>query len=1776
MKRSLTQPFVNVLKHKVLLPNQHLITNNHKPSVLKYFFQMKHLFTLILLVTSVLYTVAQNGIVINHHNTTLEDIPESWINATKSSLNIVIARTDHGSQPISGIDAITRYSTAFADLYGYNETGANNALTVQQRNYSVNDSDWATLIRNFLYTYLDCNVVVVTWENIAGQNATRYLLAMDTLISEFGPGGILDRNVQFVYTTAPHTSDVNSHAVFDSNQVIRDYCIANNRILFDLNDIEAYNPDGTYFGDGDGSGNYIGANHLGDDCSYDISGGGRGNWGIEWMTANPADQLTELAQDNVCTECSYSDGDITTGGDNSRLQCVLKGIASWHLFARLAGWSGDATNPLVINGNIYSTSGNIQSTDSIICHYELNGDATTAHVNWVKNGNSTTDLFVPFEGSTIGSLVDISGNNHSVSVSDVAGNNPLYTSNGGHNGFGAYEFDGNDYFETDATLPDSYTKMAWIYRTNSNVPTNIISSTSINDTNHFFRVDDNNLLNAGHNGTIPRVQDPTPIEENTWYHVAVTYDYDARTITLFKNGQPIDTSLMQLQYQDVKYRGVMIGCMDSAYAWQGTLDDIRIYNYALTTEQIAALYTSDSILVDEEIAAGSFWHAEVTPYSVSNYGEAYITNTLAVETPGISSLAINTHSGNNNANDSILCSFEENSYTVTTNISWLKNEVPATVLQMPFEGGQSISQNDYSGRNTSVTALGDPLFYEDLGHDGYGAMHFDGDDYFDAGNNFPTMSSYTKTAWIRRTHTNWINIISGDNVGAANSHYFKVDGDDLMLNAGHWDGHAEAEVRDNVAIVADVWYFVAVTYDYSKGILKLFKNGDLVDIDTINTTQWDVTDAGIQVGAYGNIAGWRGYMDDIRLYDFALSDDQIETMYRTDSVLADDEISGGDTWQAVLTPFSATGFGVTEVSNILEINEPRLADLTLTAHGTGFIPDSLKVNYTLDENAESAGVAWYKNGTPNSLAYYPFEGGDSTAIFDFSGNGGRGTITGANNRPIWCPESGPNGDGAFRFDGDDYIYIGEFDELYQGSYSKTAWVYRTGGSYTNILSGTEGILHDHSFRVFEDDHLRAGHVIGGGRHAEDPEVFPNDEWVFVAVTFDYESGAMILYKNGTPVDTVTYVGSERDVYYPGAQIGAINEGYGWDGYLDEVRLYGHPLSAEQIASMYHSNTAIVNAEIEGTDIWRAYVTPFSQTHAGIPELSNIISQGNPEIVSYSLNATSVNSTPNDSLFVSYTTNSDVQATVISWYKNNNPLALLNLPFEGGSISALRDFSGNERDLTLPADVNTQPLWGPDNGVDGTGGYLFDGNDYLDAGEHHEIYEGSYTKTAWVYRTGGGYNNIMSAGTTAYHNHTLLVHSDDYLMAGHNNATAYVRDPEVFQNNVWTFVAVTFDYNSGEMVLYKNGARVDRDTLTGGDRDVYYINVQIGALAGNFGWEGNIDKPQLYDYALSEAQIASLYNTDSIIVPDETSIDDSWYAVITPFSLGNVGDSVVTDSVKISSFYVTQIDNQVIDEGQSFTDIELDNYVVDFDYTDDQIVWNYHSNNELTVAITNRVASVTAPSNTWSGSENIYFVAENPDGKKDSVEVAFTVLPVNNPPVDIILSKDTIHDATTVGTTIATITTVDSDSDSFTYSLVGSGNDNGSFSISGNGLVLETSLDHLTKNKYYIEIESNDGDGGAFSKEFTLTIIGDETSVDYVEADNINIYPNPSAGILNISSEIGITGVSVYSITGTQVYFNIFPSTNSKELELEHLNNGVYILMIKADHKIITKRISISK
>jgi len=251
------------------------------------------------------------AIIIDHTCTDLSKIPQHWIEQAKAQHRICYGHTSHGSQPVTGM-TVLEGDPSNNGLYDFNTNGAIEAgvLSLANGNPSGDlghngDTSWASRTRTYLNDRgSDRNVVIWSWcggvsdNTEAGINA--YLAAMSQLEADYP-------DVTFIYMTGHLDGSGMDGTLNVRNNQIRDYCVANNRVLFDFADIESYDPDGNYFLD-------RGAD---DGCYYDD-----GNWADEWCAMHPGE----------CASCSCAHSHC--------LNCQLKGKAFWWMMARLAGWNG--------------------------------------------------------------------------------------------------------------------------------------------------------------------------------------------------------------------------------------------------------------------------------------------------------------------------------------------------------------------------------------------------------------------------------------------------------------------------------------------------------------------------------------------------------------------------------------------------------------------------------------------------------------------------------------------------------------------------------------------------------------------------------------------------------------------------------------------------------------------------------------------------------------------------------------------------------------------------------------------------------------------------------------------------------------------------------------------------------------------------------------------------------------------------------------------------------------------------------------------------------------------------------------------------------------------------------------------------------------------------------------------------------------------------------------------------------------------------------------------
>jgi len=264
---------------------------------------------------------AQQPLIIDHNCIDIHDIPVAWIDSAKAKLFIGYSHTSHGGQLAQGMNAIESYFTD--GTYNWSNSGGEGELHLFEgsgydEGYLDQDcgySGWDDETREFLDSFPECNVIIWSW---CGQVndvdlAGHYLEPMEQLESEYTA-------VKFIYMTGHLEGLGPEGSLHTANQQIRDYCTANNKILFDFTDIEKYKP-------------YNDTNYqeyfVNDECNYSHPQGDQRNWANEWLAANPGHELAQISQ--LCGSCNHS----------VSLNCVKKGVACWYMWARLAGWNDD-------------------------------------------------------------------------------------------------------------------------------------------------------------------------------------------------------------------------------------------------------------------------------------------------------------------------------------------------------------------------------------------------------------------------------------------------------------------------------------------------------------------------------------------------------------------------------------------------------------------------------------------------------------------------------------------------------------------------------------------------------------------------------------------------------------------------------------------------------------------------------------------------------------------------------------------------------------------------------------------------------------------------------------------------------------------------------------------------------------------------------------------------------------------------------------------------------------------------------------------------------------------------------------------------------------------------------------------------------------------------------------------------------------------------------------------------------------------------------------------
>ncbi len=178
---------------------------------------------------------------------------------------------------------------------------------------------------------------------------------------------------------------------------------------------------------------------------------------------------------------------------------------------------------------------------------------------------------------------------------------------------------------------------------------------------------------------------------------------------------------------------------------------------------------------------------------------------------------------------------------------------------------------------------------------------------------------------------------------------------------------------------------------------------------------------------------------------------------------------------------------------------------------------------------------------------------------------------------------------------------------------------------------------------------------------------------------------------------------------------------------------------------------------------------------------------------------------------------------------------------------------------------------------------------------------------------------------------------------------------------------------------------------------------------------------------------------------------------------------------------------------------------------------------------------------------------------------------NIAPTGINLSNRSIDENIATGTFVGKLTTTDANTvESFTYTFVGTGNDNSSFSIKEDSLFTSGSFNFETKSTYQIEIRTTDSGGLTYigSLEITIRDINDAPT-------NLSLSNNETVAYSAIGTTIGTLSASDEDAGDSQTY-SIDTGGDAFEIDGNTLKNSVIFTNEEDSTVTLTLRATDSK
>ncbi|TSC88932.1 MAG: thrombospondin N-terminal-like domain-containing protein [Parcubacteria group bacterium Gr01-1014_3] len=302
-----------------------------------------------------------------------------------------------------------------------------------------------------------------------------------------------------------------------------------------------------------------------------------------------------------------------------------------------------------------------------------------------------------------------------------------------------------------------------------------------------------------------------------WHHVVGTYD--GATVTLYIDGAVSGTPFSYATGITYVDSTLSIGLPPSGSYWDGAIDEVRVYNRAMSATEVAEHYKTTA-------------RTEGDKQSISQ----------------------------NNRYDGGLVGF------------WPFNGADISGVTASDRSGQGNNGTLTSGPTTATGVVGQALKFD--GVNDYITIANPGADDFGTG-------PMSVSAWYKTGSLGYMTPIDNKQAGtnlAGFNLYVNTNTNTMRFRIAN--GAAQAETVGTKAINDNQWHHSVGVRDGDT--ITLYTDGAQDGTPTTGVSAWDITSANtIQIAAYQSPGGfWNGPLDEIRLYNRVLSATEVAEIYR--------------------------------------------------------------------------------------------------------------------------------------------------------------------------------------------------------------------------------------------------------------------------------------------------------------------------------------------------------------------------------------------------------------------------------------------------------------------------------------------------------------------------------------------------------------------------------------------------------------------------------------------------------------------------------------------------------------------------------------------------------------------------------------------------------------------------------------------------------------------------------------------------------------------------------